>query len=290
MQDNNRLFVALISLVILASVTASAWYVYVLSTDAESAPTIYPAISSSGSQPIQPSQVNQQAQESVDSIGQGIINQSTPAPSSPLQSPYIDDNYYWAREILNVPFVSEAPDNNWTGSWKNACEEASVTMVDKYYQGIDKVSIEEEKKFMQTLFDAQVRQYGSDANSDSYRTLELIEKYTTFTGDIITDPDAEDIKSEIDQGRPVIAFHRGFDLKNDNIPFLSTGSSYHSTVVVGYDEKKLKFIVHDPGDTPSGKFHEYDYEIFMNSLHDYNFKTHMADGPARVIFTRMVPS
>lgn len=196
--------------------------------------------------------------------------------------------YELSRKLLNVPFVSEAPDNNWTGSWKNACEEASITMVDKYYQGIDKISIPEEKKFMQTLFDAQVKLYGSDANSDSIRTMYLIDKYAIFTGDVINDPTIDDIISEIDQGRPVIAFHRGFDLKNENIPFLSAGSSYHSTVVVGYNIETRKFIVHDPGDTPSGNGHLYDFDLYMNSLHDYNYKTQLADGPARAIFTKLV--
>ncbi|MFA5987658.1 MAG: hypothetical protein WC797_03350, partial [Candidatus Paceibacterota bacterium] len=34
---------------------------------------------------------------------------------------------------LEVPYINEAPDNDWTGPWKDACEEASITMIEKYY-------------------------------------------------------------------------------------------------------------------------------------------------------------
>ena len=81
------------------------------------------------------------------------------------------------------------------------------------------------------------------------------------------------------------ADHRGFDLKNKNIPFLSTGSSYHSTVIVGFDDAKKEFIVNDDGDLTHGPGHVYDYTLFMNSLHDYDYSDNKADGPARVIFT-----
>ncbi|MFH1790194.1 MAG: hypothetical protein ABH832_03980, partial [bacterium] len=30
----------------------------------------------------------------------------------------------------------------------------------------------------------------------------------------------------------------------------------------------------------------YNYSLFMNTLHDFNFKSRKADGPARVIFTQ----
>lgn len=191
-----------------------------------------------------------------------------------------------AKKLLEVPFVSEAPDNNWTGSWKNACEEASITMVDKYYQGIKEVSIAEEKKLMQKLFDVQVKLYGSDVNSDAARTLHLIDNYTAFSGEIVENPSIEDIIAQIDQNRPVIGFHKGFDLGNKNIPFLNTGSSYHSTVVVGYDRESSNFFVHDPGDTSSGTAYKYSFDVFMNSLHDYDYEKHTATGPSRVIFTK----
>ena len=34
---------------------------------------------------------------------------------------------------LEVPYINESPDDIWTGPWKNACEEASVAMIEKFY-------------------------------------------------------------------------------------------------------------------------------------------------------------
>ena len=186
---------------------------------------------------------------------------------------------------LEVPYVNEAPEDIWTGSWKNACEEATIMMVDRYYQGKKNISVPEAKAYLQTLFDFQQKAYGSDANSDVQRTLEVIESQATFWARIVEEPTVEAIKKELADGRPIIAFHRGFDLQNKNIPFLATGSSYHTTVIKGYDDAKQQFITHDPGDSIAGANHVYAYDLFMNSLHDYRYETKLADGPSRVLFT-----
>ncbi len=187
--------------------------------------------------------------------------------------------------ILDVPYVSEAPDGNWTGSWINACEEASITMVHRFYQGESTTTIAESKEFMTPLFNEQKRLYKSDMNSDSERTLDLIKKFADFNGEIITDPTIDSIKNEIRNGRPVISLHYGVDLQNPNVPFKPTGSAFHMIVVVGFNDETQQFIAHDNGDTKEGINHGYSYDIFMNSLHDYNHKTYKSDGPARVIFT-----
>lgn len=186
---------------------------------------------------------------------------------------------------IKMAYINEAPDDNWTGSWKNACEEAAIAIVEYYYTGVKTVDIEKVKAYMQTMFDAQKKEYGSDANSDSVRTLKLIEDFASFDAVIVTDPTLDSIKAEIDAGRPVIALHHGFDLGNKNIPFLATGSSYHATVVTGYNDETKQFIVHDTGDRKAGADHLYSYEVYMNSLHDYTYGAELANGPARVLFT-----
>ncbi len=187
--------------------------------------------------------------------------------------------------VLNVPYVSEAPDGNWTGSWINACEESSITMVHRFYQGESTTTIAESKEFMTLLFNEQKKLYKSDMNSNSERTLGLIKKFADFDGEIATDPTIDSIKNEIKNGRPVISLHYGVDLQNPNVPFKPTGSAFHVIVVVGFNDETQQFITHDNGDTKDGINHAYSYDIFMNSLHDYNHKTYKSDGPARVIFT-----
>lgn len=186
---------------------------------------------------------------------------------------------------LAVPYVNEAPDDDWTGPWKNACEEATIVMVDNFYAGAKTVSIAEAKIYLQKLFDFEDKTFGSNANTDVKKTLVMVENVANFKARIVELPSLEDIKKELDAGHPVITFHRGFDLHNANIPFLRTGSSYHTLVVKGYNDLTKQFITNDPGDSKQGPDHLYDYNVLMESLHDYNYATSQVDLPARVLFT-----
>jgi hypothetical protein len=186
---------------------------------------------------------------------------------------------------LSVPYVSEVPDGRWTGSWKNACEEASIAMVDAFYSGQKKVSIANAKAFMQKLFVIERKLWGSDANSNTEQTLKLINDNSSFSGRIADNPTIEDIKAELDAGRPVITPINGFTLANKHIPFLPSGSAYHMFVIVGYDELAREYIVNDTGDTTDGPGHRYSYNLIMKSLHDYDSVRQKTDGPVRAIFT-----
>ncbi len=186
---------------------------------------------------------------------------------------------------LAVPYVSEVPDGKWFGSWKNACEEASLNMVHGYYAGEERVSVKSAKAFMQNIFNVERRLWGSDANTDVAQTIKLIAGYSDFNGRAVLSPSVADIKSELDAGRPVIAPINGFTLGNKEIPFLPSGSAYHMFVIVGYDEATNNFIVNDTGDLIDGPGHLYGYDLIMRSLHDYNQATKKTNGPARAIFT-----
>jgi hypothetical protein len=187
--------------------------------------------------------------------------------------------------ILDVPYINEAPDGNFSGNWKNACEEASITMVEKYYSGEKSVSIEEAKISMRILFDIQDRLYGTNASIDAIKIVEVINKYSSYKAILKNSPTINEIKKELIYKHPIISLHYGFDLQNKNIPFSVIGSYYHVMVIVGYDNKTKEFIVNDDGDMKNGKNHRYEYNLFMNSLHDYNFALNKTNGPARVIFT-----
>jgi hypothetical protein len=190
-----------------------------------------------------------------------------------------------AKVNLSVPFIVESPEGSWKGNWINACEEASMTMVEKFYQGQSQIPNTEAEAFMKTLFAYENNKYGSNANSDATRTVDIIDNNTIYKGLIKDNPTIEDIKEELRHGRPVISLHYGFALNNKNIPFLATGSAYHMIVIKGYDDDKKVFITNDDGDKETGADHEYDYDLFMNSIHDYIYATAKTNGPARVIFT-----
>lgn len=215
---------------------------------------------------------------------------STPSPTptptpiespSPTPTPVVGEG----KVQLAVPYISEAPDGIWSGPWKNACEEASITMIEKYYNGIYNPSIQESKDFMWMLFTKQNELWGSNADADAYRTDILINDYTSYNSQIVLNPTIEQIKAQIDQGNPVVSFHYGKLLYNPGIPFLATGSYYHVMVIIGYDDTTGDFITHDDGDIKTGVAHRYEYGLFMNSLADFSFARRAADGPPTVIFT-----
>ncbi|MFH1711612.1 MAG: C39 family peptidase [Patescibacteria group bacterium] len=186
---------------------------------------------------------------------------------------------------LGVPYLNESPDGSWTGPWKNACEEASITMIESYYQDNLDVTVEEAMDFMMMLFNAEDEIWGSNLDADAARTERLVNEYTSFNAVIQVDPTIDQIKRELAAGHPVISFHYGKDLNNPGIPFLATGSFYHVQVIIGYDDETQEFITNDDGDIRTGAAHRYDYELFMNSLHDFNFETKKPDKPPTVIFT-----
>lgn len=191
-----------------------------------------------------------------------------------------------AVKTLPVPYVSEAPEGDWSGNWVNACEEATIVMVDGFYAGKSSITIEEAKMKLLKLFSEQDIMYGSSKNSDSKKIENLISIYTNYKGKIKTNPSISNLKQEIDNGNPVISLHKGFDLKNPNIPFSPVKSSYHTVVLVGYDDVSEEFITHDPGDGKDGFEHRYSYDDYMDSLHDYNAADDKADGLPTVIYTR----
>lgn len=193
-----------------------------------------------------------------------------------------------AYRNLNVPYINEAPDGVFKAPWNNACEEASIAMIESYYQGKTKASPEEAKEMMQNFFAYQDKKYGSNANSDAARTADIINQTTSFGAEAIDNPTLEQIKNELIHDRPVISFNNGKILGNKNIPFLAGGSYFHTMVIKGFDDEKMEFITNDDGDQVEGAGKRYSYRVFMDSLHDYSYETKKADGIARVIFTQNI--
>lgn len=200
-------------------------------------------------------------------------------------SQFITHNSQPKKIILDVPYINEAPDGNFSGNWKNACEEASMIMVESYYMGKKSVGVKEAMDAMQILFNYEDMVYGSNADSNAQRTRDIINAKLNYTAVVVENPSIDQIKQQIQQKKPVITLHYGFDLHNPNIPFAVNGSYYHQMVVIGYDDTTEEFITHDDGDQETGANHRYGYNLFMNSLHDFNHSTRRTDGPPRVIFT-----
>lgn len=188
---------------------------------------------------------------------------------------------------IPVPFIWEIPDGVWVKPWNNACEEASIMMIDQFYRGRkeENVGRVESKNLMTPLFAIEDRLFGSNSNTDATRTLKVIQDYTNFDGELKFHPTASDITAELALGHPVISFHYGYDLNNPHHRFRRGGSSYHVMVITGFDDKKQLFYANDT-ELKGGLDYPYAYDTIMASLHDFNHTTRKADGEPVVIFTR----
>ena len=186
---------------------------------------------------------------------------------------------------LSVPFIIEIPDGTWTGNWKNACEEASMSMVDQYYMGVSKISRAASKNIMNPLFAYQDSVWGGNADSNASRTVKIIEANLDFKATIKRNPTLDEIKNELRAGRPVISFHYAKYLANPGHRFRVGGSYYHVMVISGFDDATGEFITEDSG-AENGLDYRYKYDTLMATLGDFNHTTKKVDGPATVIFTK----
>lgn len=196
-----------------------------------------------------------------------------------------------AEEKINlpVPFTPEAPDGKMVKPWNNSCEEASIVMLDEFYKGNTEKNIPKKvaKEAILNYIAIEDRIFGYNANTNAAEMFELINGYSKyFEASIKTDPTIEEIKSELQAGRPVIALLYGYNLNNPRIQFARNGSYYHTFVIKGFDDETKEFIVNDNGDLKLGLDLRYSYDTILDALRDYDHKTAKTVEPATALFTK----
>jgi len=181
---------------------------------------------------------------------------------------------FGANKPLDVPYTTQIPIGYWANPWSNACEESSIMMVDQYYKGTTgKFTNAKAIELIKPFFAHEDKIFGENYDSNSYRTLRLINDKTIYTGQIKYKPTLQQVKDHLKLGFPVISFHNGFALPNQNLHFRAIGSGYHVMVITGFDNETQEFITNDPGDTITGYNHRYDYDEFINTLGDFDHVT-----------------
>lgn len=183
---------------------------------------------------------------------------------------------------ITVPFTPQAPDGRWVQPWQDFCEEASILMVDQYYQQqtLDKAKA---KKLLLHIFDIKNKTYGKSLDESAEKMTDLINKFLPFEAIIIENPTIEQIKEQIDLAQPVIIPVSGKDLHNPR--FRNGGPRYHVLVISGYDDEKQQFITQEPG-TKVGLDFRYPYGTILNAIHDLVPSGDIREGAKRAIFTK----
>ena len=189
--------------------------------------------------------------------------QAHQAPPSPQSLPVLPDSFN-----LAVPFASQAPLSIWDEVHEETCEEASVLMVDGFYDGRASFDPEEADEELFSIVDFEKKQFGYFADTTAEETVVIAKKFFGYkVADVVKDPTVESIKREVQAGHPVIVPAAGRELHNPN--FKSPGPIYHMVVVRGWT--KDGFITNDPG-TRNGKGYFYAYDVLMSAMHDWNAK------------------
>ncbi len=183
---------------------------------------------------------------------------------------------------LAVPFTPQAPHANWDLLHKEACEEASILMVNAYYQNVpegrmdpDSVDVDLKKivEFENALFG-----YFEDTTAEQTGVLAELH-FGASKAEVIENPTIDDIKMHLAAGRPVIVPAAGRLLGNPY--FQEPGPIYHMFIIRGYTEAG-KFITNDPG-TKRGEAFLYDFDTIMNAMHDWNNGNEITEGKKKIL-------
>ncbi len=172
------------------------------------------------------------------------------------------------KEInLAVPFLSQAPKQNWAMPYQEACEEASMIMVNAYFADRTKSFAGDEGD--QAILDivAFETERALEADITAKQASDLIPLYfAKRQARVIVRPTVEMIRGLLAKGIPVIVPADGKALKNPN--FHNGGPPYHMLVIKGYLADG-RWIVNDPG-TRKGADYIYDRDLLMGAIRDWN--------------------
>ncbi len=182
---------------------------------------------------------------------------------------------------LAVPFTPQAPTANWDAYHEEACEEASLYMVDQFYRGmpaglLDPAAVE---KAIHAMTDFEDKTFGFNQDTTAAQTAQIARDFLGYGHvEIVEQPTADRIKAILAAGHPVIVPVDGRLIGN---PFYaSPGPIYHMLVLRGYTSSG--FISNDPG-TRRGDGYVYGFDQVMKAMHDWNAAAGQADGPPRAL-------
>jgi hypothetical protein len=167
---------------------------------------------------------------------------------------------------LAVPFTSQAPFAVWDEIHEDACEEASVMMIDAFFTNRNFTAQSADDEIF-SIVDWETKTFGYWLDTTAEETAQILrEKYGYQNVRVVYDIGINDIKREVAMGRPVILPAAGQLL--GNIYFQQPGPLYHMLVVRGWTKEGM-IITNDPG-TKRGEGYLYEPDVLINAVHDWS--------------------
>lgn len=188
-----------------------------------------------------------------------------------------------SKIFISVPFTPQAPFGFWDKTYNEACEEASLIMVDSHFSE-KKLLKDRARKEILSLVKFQEKMFGGHYDLTIKQTASLYSAYFKKNNfKIESDSTIDNILNELSKGHLIVAPMAGRLLGNPY--FKKPGPVYHMIVIIGYDLFKKEFITNDPG-TRRGKNYRYSFETIKKSLHDWtgNYKDISKGRPNILVF------
>lgn len=181
---------------------------------------------------------------------------------------------------LSVPFAPQAPFGNWAQPYQDACEEAAMIMIERFFRGAS-LSLQEMDTEILRLVKFQQDRYGFYIDSNAVETKRVVEEfYPHLSAQVVYDPSVDDIRGALEKHIPILALLNGQKLGN---PFYTPpGPDRHALVIKGITGEK--FITNDPG-TRRGADFVYPIPTVMNALEDYDGGTPGTGKPVILLLT-----
>ncbi len=185
-----------------------------------------------------------------------------------------------AKVYLDVPFVCQAPEGNWSQPYQDACEEANLVMAMRFVQAKAQSRAQAKAEIL-SLVEFQIKHYGDYHSTTAAQTAQLIRDYYNYNNVTVTDEvSVEKIKQELNEGNLVIAPMAGQLLGNPY--YTAPGPVYHMLLIKGYDDSTSEFITNDDG-TRRGRSYRYQYLTIINAIHDWTGNPETIKQGAKVI-------
>jgi len=224
---------------------------------------------------VPPTHVVSQSAEENSSLEPKATVTLSPQPTQPPHLP--------AKYLIKTAFTEQAPEKNWDQPWQDACEEAALLTVDFYYKNQQPDSTQIKQAILDMIDYERQQGFTKDLNIDQMAIISR--QYLGYQPQIINNPTINQIRRYITQDIPVIIPANGKKLFAENRHFNDGGPYYHNLVILGYDQKKSRFIVHDVG-TRHGAYFKYSYGLLMDSIHDWpdsNQKQDIDSGAKKIL-------
>lgn len=165
---------------------------------------------------------------------------------------------------LDVPFSPQAPHANWALPYQEACEEASVLLVHKFFKN-EPLTPEIADREILKIVEWEKKHFGFYEHTSAEQTAEILRNFFGYQKvEAKYDISIDDIKKELREGRPIIVPFAGRKLGNPY--YRQPGPVYHMLVIKGFTQDG-KFITNDVG-TKRGKDFLYHPNILWNAIHD----------------------